>query len=62
VAGPGGPGRGAFDLAIPAQVFGDRRHAGWWAQEIPSEVRVPGHVYDVRTGLVSTVVDAKSRK
>jgi carbonic anhydrase len=33
-----------------------------WAQEIPSEVRVSGHVYDVKTGLVSTVVDAKSRK
>jgi carbonic anhydrase len=33
-----------------------------WAPEIPSEVRVSGHVYDVTTGLVSTVVDAKSRK
>ena len=33
-----------------------------WAQEIPSQVRVSGHVYDVKTGVVSTVVDAKSRK
>jgi carbonic anhydrase len=33
-----------------------------WAQEVPSQVRVSGHVYDVKTGLVSTVVDAKSRK
>ena len=33
-----------------------------WAQEIPSQVQVSGHVYDVKTGVVSTVVDAKSRK
>jgi hypothetical protein len=33
-----------------------------WAQEVPSQVRVSGHVYDVKTGLVSTVVDAKSKK
>jgi carbonic anhydrase len=33
-----------------------------WAQEIPDQVRVSGHVYDVKTGLVATVVDAKSRK
>lgn len=33
-----------------------------WPQEIPSQVRVSGHVYDVKTGVVSTVVDAKSRK
>jgi carbonic anhydrase len=33
-----------------------------WAQEIPAQIRVSGHVYDVNTGLVSTVVDAKSRK
>jgi carbonic anhydrase len=33
-----------------------------WAQEIPEQVQVSGHVYDVKTGLVSTVVDAKSRK
>ncbi|HEY1823736.1 MAG TPA: carbonic anhydrase [Trebonia sp.] len=30
-----------------------------WAPEIPSAVRVSGHVYDVKTGLVSTVVDAR---
>jgi len=29
-----------------------------WAEEIPPEVRVSGHVYDVATGLVTTVVDA----
>jgi carbonic anhydrase len=33
-----------------------------WAREIPADVRVSGHVYDVSTGLVTTVVDAKSRK
>jgi carbonic anhydrase len=33
-----------------------------WAPAIPSEVQVSGHVCDVKTGLVSTVVDAKSRK
>ena len=30
------------------------------AREIPADVRVSGHVYDVRTGVVTTVVDAKS--
>jgi hypothetical protein len=72
----------AFDSAIPAQVFGDRRLGRrysftvcapvrtvrtdvdrvLWARQIPSDVRVSGHVYDVTTGLVTTVVDAKSRK
>jgi carbonic anhydrase len=33
-----------------------------WAQEIPRDVHVSGHVYDVSTGLVTTIVDAKSRK
>ena len=33
-----------------------------WARQIPSDVRVSGHVYDLATGLVTTVVDAKSRK
>jgi carbonic anhydrase len=33
-----------------------------WAEEIPQNVRVSGHVYDVGTGLVTTIVDAKSRK
>jgi hypothetical protein len=33
-----------------------------WAEEIPQNVRVSGHVYDVGTGLVTTVIDAKSRK
>jgi carbonic anhydrase len=33
-----------------------------WAREIPSDVRVSGHVYDVRTGVITTVVDAKPRK
>jgi carbonic anhydrase len=32
-----------------------------WAREIPADVRVSGHVYDVGTGLVTTVVDAKAR-
>ena len=33
-----------------------------WAQEVPSQVLVSGHVYDVKTGLLSTVVDAKAKK
>ena len=33
-----------------------------WAQEVPSEVLVSGHVYDVKTGVVTTIVDAKSKK
>jgi carbonic anhydrase len=33
-----------------------------WAEEIPQNVRVSGHVYDVSTGRVTTIVDARSRK
>jgi carbonic anhydrase len=33
-----------------------------WADGIPPEVRVSGHVYDVETGIVTTVVDANPRK
>lgn len=33
-----------------------------WAEEIPQAVHVSGHVYDVSTGLVTTVVEAKARK
>jgi len=33
-----------------------------WAAEIPQNVRVSGHVYDIDTGLVTTVVDARSRE
>jgi carbonic anhydrase len=33
-----------------------------WAEEIPQNVSVSGHVYDVDTGLVTTIVDAKDRK
>jgi carbonic anhydrase len=33
-----------------------------WAAEVPENIQVSGHVYDVATGLVSTIVDAKSRK
>jgi carbonic anhydrase len=33
-----------------------------WADEIPPTVRVSGHVYDVATGQVTTVVDATSKK
>jgi carbonic anhydrase len=32
-----------------------------WAGEIPADVRVSGHVYDVGTGLVTTIADAKAR-
>jgi carbonic anhydrase len=33
-----------------------------WAEEIPRHVHVSGHVYDVATGLVTTIVDARARK
>jgi carbonic anhydrase len=33
-----------------------------WAEEIPQSVLVSGHVYDVDTGQVTTIVDAKARK
>jgi carbonic anhydrase len=33
-----------------------------WAEEIPDSVRVSGHVYDVGTGLVTTIIDATARK
>lgn len=33
-----------------------------WAHEITSKVRVSGHVYDIATGLVTTIVDARSRE
>ena len=33
-----------------------------WAEDIPQNVHVSGHVYDVATGLVTTIVDAKARK
>jgi carbonic anhydrase len=32
-----------------------------WASQIPPDVVVSGHVYDVATGRVTTVVDAKSK-
>ena len=33
-----------------------------WAEEIPPQLQVSGHVYDVGTGLVTTVVDAKASR
>jgi carbonic anhydrase len=33
-----------------------------WAEEVPQNVHFSGHVYDVATGVVTTIVDAKSRK
>jgi carbonic anhydrase len=33
-----------------------------WADEIPPQVAVSGHVYDVKTGLVTTIVDAKTSR
>jgi len=32
-----------------------------WADEISPDVQVSGHVYDVETGLVTTIVDAKKK-
>ncbi len=33
-----------------------------WADQIPPDVLVSGHVYDVQTGIVTTVVDAKKQQ
>jgi hypothetical protein len=33
-----------------------------WAVEIPQNVRVSGYVYDVGTALVTTIVEATTRK
>lgn len=33
-----------------------------WAEEIPQNVHVSGHVYDIGTGLVTTIVDARGKK
>ena len=33
-----------------------------WAEEVPQNVHVSGHVYHLDTGLVTTIVDAKARK
>jgi carbonic anhydrase len=32
-----------------------------WAQQIPQNVHVSGHVYDVGTGVVTTIVDARTK-
>jgi carbonic anhydrase len=46
----------------PARAVATDVERGLWAEEIPQNVHVSGHVYDVDTGLVTTVVDAKARK
>ena len=33
-----------------------------WADQIPPNVLVSGHVYDVQTGIVTTIVDAKKKQ
>ena len=33
-----------------------------WAEEIPPHIQVSGHIYDVETGLVTTIVDAKASR
>jgi hypothetical protein len=33
-----------------------------WAEEISDNVHASGHVYDVGTGLVTTIIDARARK
>jgi carbonic anhydrase len=33
-----------------------------WSEEVPQNVHVSGHVYDIGTGLVTTVVEARARK
>jgi carbonic anhydrase len=45
----------------PARTVRTDVHRLLRAPEIPPQVRVSGHVYDVATGLVSTVVDATAR-
>src|ERR1700722_18314502 len=45
----------------PARTGQTDVNRGLWAEEIPADGRVSGHVYDVGTGLVTTVADAKAR-
>ena len=33
-----------------------------WADQIPPDVLVSGHVYDVQTGIVTTIVDVKKKQ
>ena len=47
-----------LDPARTAQTDVDRV---LWAEEIPQSVRASGHVYDIDTGLVTTIVDARTR-
>jgi carbonic anhydrase len=37
-------------------------HRVLWAPQIPPQVQVSGHVYDVETGVVTTVVDAEASR
>ena len=52
------------DTAVldPARTVRTDVHRVLWAPEIPPNVQVSGHVYDVGTGLVTTVVDAKASR
>lgn len=49
-------------VLVPARTVRTDVERVLWATEIPADIRVSGHVYDVGTGLVTTIVDAKSRK
>ena len=51
------------DTAVldPAQTVRTDVNRLLWATEIPANVLVSGHVYDVTTGLVTPVVAARSR-
>ena len=46
----------------PARTVQTDVHRVLWAEEVPQSVRVSGHVYDIDTGLVTTIVGATSRK
>ena len=46
----------------PARTVRTDVHRVLWAPQIPPHVQVSGHVYDVETGLVTTVVDAKAAR
>jgi carbonic anhydrase len=66
-ASPGGVGideRTLADTPVldPARTVRTDVKRVLWADQIPPDVLVSGHVYDIETGRMTTVVDARSKK
>lgn len=56
--------RSLTDTAVldPVRTVATDVHRVLWATQIPENVAVSGHVYDVDTGVVTTVVEATARR